>query len=250
MRSIVFAAGLLVLASVDTAAADLAETCRASSSYDLTIAADSLRFDRASPQPMRIELRDGKATVDGAALRLNAEDTDRIALFEHELRALVPKARAVAGSGVDLAIRAVRAETASLGLSEDTRRQLDARLTARAGELKRRIAASTSTHDWQGDAFDRYADDIAADIGPLIATDLGQQAISAALEGDLDAAATLRDRAAGLGGDMQGRLERRMQALRPQIQALCPAIERLYELQRGVRGKDGRPLALVEVEPR
>jgi hypothetical protein len=38
-----------------------------------------------------------------------------------------------------------------------------------------------------------------------------------------------------------------MQALRPQIQALCPAIQRLASLQQGVPGGDGRPLNLLQV---
>lgn len=160
---------------------------------------------------------------------------------------LVPKARTVARNGVDLAVQAVRAETGGLGLAADTRADLDRRLAAHAADLKRRIDASNSTHDWQGDAFDRYADDIATDIAPLIAADLGQQAVSAAMSGDLDAAATLRDRAASLGGDLQPRLERRMQALRPQIQALCPSIRRLQQLQQGVRDAHGRALDLLDV---
>ena len=40
-----------------------------------------------------------------------------------------------------------------------------------------------------------------------------------------------------------------MQALQPQIAALCPAIRRLAELQQGVRGADGRPLDLLQVGP-
>lgn len=239
---------LIAVAPFAARAEDFAATCHASSSYDLTLAPNALLFDRADPPPRRIELRKGKAIVDGAALHLNAENSDRLALFEQEARALAPKARAVAASGVDLAVKAVRAETASLGLGAETQAQLDDRLAARAAELKHRIANSVSTHDWQGDAFDRYAEDIVADIVPLVAADLGAQAVSVALSGDLDAAASLRDRASSLSGNLHPRLERRMQALRPQIQALCPSIERLYELQRGVRGADGRALDLLEIE--
>jgi hypothetical protein len=247
MRAILFFAVACALGRIaDASAQDLATTCGASSSYDLTVTPDALRFDRSAPAPRRIDLRDGRLGIDGVAVRLNAEDGDRLALFEHDLRALVPKAKDVAIHGVDLALAAVRAETSGLGLAAQTRDELDSRLAARGVDLKRRIAASTSSHDWQGDAFDRYADDIVADIAPLLAADLGQQAVSAAVSGDLDAAATLRDRAADLSGDLQPRLERRMQALRPQIQALCPAVRHLYELQRDVR-VNGRALDLLEV---
>jgi hypothetical protein len=228
---------------------DLADVCHASSSYDLTIAPDSLLFDRAEPAPRRIELRGGKANVDGVAGRSNAEDADRLALFEQDLRALIPKAKAVAASGVDLLAKAVRAEAASLGLGAQTQAELDQRVAAHVAELKRRIAGSTSTHDWQGDAFERYAADIGSDIAPLVAADLGAQAVDAAVNGDLERAAALREHAATLAsGDLPARLQARLQALRPQIRTLCPSIQRLYELQRGVRDAKGRPLDLLEVD--
>ena len=44
-------------------------------------------------------------------------------------------------------------------------------------------------------------------------------------------------------------LQQRMQALRPQIAALCPSIRRLAELQQGVRDGNGRPLNLLQIDP-
>lgn len=243
-----FLFGVLALfASGSLQAQDLAATCDASSSYDLTVTPDALLFDRAAVPPLRIRLHQGTLEVDGVPLRLATEDNDRMALFEQDLRALVPRVRVVAQHGVDLAIAAVRAEAAALAVDASTQAELDARLAARGAELKRRIAASNSTHDWQGDAFDRQAADLAAAIVPLLAADLARQALSAAVSGDLDAAASLRQRTAELGGDLQPRLQRRMQALRPQIRALCPSIRRLYDLQRGVRGADGRALDLLQI---
>jgi hypothetical protein len=88
-----------------------------------------------------------------------------------------------------------------------------------------------------------------ADLAPLVAGDLGQQAVDAALNGDLQAAADLRDRGATLATQLQPRMQQRMQALRPQIAALCPAIERLAGLQQGVRDTQGRPLHLLQMAP-
>ena len=241
------AASLCAGAGFAHAQDDFADVCHASSSYDLTIASTGLLFDRPQVAPRRIELRAGKITLDGTALRLNTEEGDRIVLFEQELRALVPKVKTVASNGVDLAMKAMRSETAGLGASEETLAALDAKLIARGSELKRRIAASASTHDWQGDAIERYATDIAADIAPLLAADLGEQAVAAALSGDVDAAAGLRDHAVDLNGGLRQRLERRMQALRPQIEALCPSVRRLYELQHGVHDANRQSLDLLEI---
>lgn len=234
-------------AGLDQTRQDLASVCRASSSYDLTVMPHGLLFDRPQPAPYKVELQDGVLVTDGVNVRLSAEQQDRVALLERELRALVPRAKVVAQNGVDLLAQSMREESAGLALSADAQAELNRRLAARVAELKQHIAASTSTHDWQGDMANQYAQQIAGDVGPLLAGDLGQQAISAAVSGDLQAAASLRDRATDLGTQLQPRLARRMQALRPQIQALCPAIQRLDELQQGVRDADGRPLSLLHI---
>lgn len=228
-------------------AQDLAATCHASSSYDVTLKPGSLLFDRPAPAPFHMELQQGILRTDGVAVKLNAENQDRLTLFERELRELAPRVRTVARNGVDIAVQALRAEAAGMGLSAATRAELQRRLDAHAAELKRRISISQSTHDWQGDATNQAMNQIAGDLLPLIAADLGQQAINAALSGDLQTAATLRDRATDLATDLQPRLQRRMQVLRPQIEALCPSIQRLASLQQGVRGSDGQPLNLLQV---
>lgn len=223
----------------------LADTCHATSSYDLTLSPQGVLFDRPAPLPKRVELHDGTLRADGVPVRLSLEDQDRLALFERDLRALLPRVRAVARNGVDLAVRAVHDEAAGMQLGNATQAELTRRLTARADELKQRIDRSNSTHDWQGDAMDQYANQIAADLGPLVAADLGQQAINAAMSGDLQAAASLRDQASDLANNLRPRMEQRMQALRPQIQALCPAIHQLADLQRGI-AVNGHPLDLLQ----
>ena len=239
----------LALAAGSLQAQDLANTCHASSSYDLTLEPNGLLFDRTEPVPRQLRLDQGSLRIDGRAVRVSMEDQDRLTLFERDLRALVPRVRAVADHGVDLAVRAVREEAAGMGLGADTRSQLDQRLQADAAMLKQRIASSRSTHDWNGAAAQQVANQLVGDLAPLVAGDLGQQAINAALAGDMQAAGELRDRAATLATGLQPRLLQRMQALRPQIQALCPAIRQLAELQQGVRDEAGRPLDLLQVAP-
>lgn len=230
-------------------AQDLATTCHASSSYDVTIRADSVLFDRPSPAPLRVELSHGALRVDGANVPLNAEDQDRLSLFERDLRALVPKVKTVADHGVDIAVQGLRDESASLGLDAGTRAQMEQKLAAESASLKQRIAASSSTHDWQGSMADQVIDQVAGDLLPLVAGTLGQQAINAATSGDLQAAGALRDRAADLATQLEPRMRQRMQQLRPQIQALCPAVRRLVTLQQGVRDNQGRPLDLLDIDP-
>lgn len=234
------------LTAISAGAQDLASTCHTTSSYDVTLNADNVVFDRAAPAPTRVVMQHGSLSTDGAAVRLNAENQDRVSLFERDLRVLAPKVRTVAQNGVDMAVQAVRAEAGGLQLGANTRTELEQRLNDRAREFKQRIAVSHSTHDWSADAINQYASQIGADLMPLIAGDMGQQAIDAAMNGDLQAASDLRDQAANLSTQLQPRLLRRMQALRPQIQALCPSIDALSELQQGLRDSDGRPLDLLQ----
>ncbi|TAL97571.1 MAG: DUF2884 family protein [Rhodanobacter sp.] len=238
---------LSLLVASPLRADDLATVCHATSSYDMTLRADSLLFDRSARTPLRVVIAHGSLHTDGTAVPLDPEQYDRLVLFDRDVRALVPRVRKVAQNGVDMAVQALRAEVADLGLSADTRATFDSRLNARAAELKQRIASSQSTHDWQGDAMRQYANQVAGDLMPLLAADLGQQAVNAALAGDLQEAASLRERASSLATGLQPRLQQRMQALRAQIAALCPAIQQLGRLQQGVRDNRGRPLDLLQI---
>lgn len=229
-------------------AQDLAATCHASSSYDVTFSPQDVLFDRPTPAPMRVELHEGSLRTDGVAVALTPAQQDRLSVFERDLQALAPRVRQVAQNGVDMAAQALREEVAGLGLAAATRVEFDRRLAAHVTELKQRIARSQSTHDWQGDLIQQYANQVSADLMPLVAGDLGQQAINAALAGDMQTAADLRDRAGSLATTLQPRLQQRMQALRPQIEALCPSIQRLARLQQGLRDAHGQPLNLLHVD--
>lgn len=240
-------ASLLIVACGSVHAQDLAKVCHATSSYDLTVQSDRLVFDRAAPAPTRVVLSQGMLQTDGQSVPLNEEEQDRLDLFQRDLRALMPRVKAVAQQGVGLTMNAIDDESGSLSLDADTRAELDRRLATHSADLRQRIAVSQSTHDWHGDTANQYANQIVEDIAPLLASALGQQAVNAALSGDLQQAAELRDRATNLTTGFQPRLQQRLQVLRPEIQALCPDIQRLSELQQGVRASNGRPLNLVQI---
>lgn len=250
MRRLRYLASLSLLLVLPLHAQALSTTCHARSSYDMTLTSDRLLFDRASPAPDRVELQRGALRTDGVVVRLNAEDEDRLTLFEQQLRALVPRVRAIARQGVALAVQVMHEQAQQMNLSPQTRVELDRRLAARAAELRQRIDASNSTHDWQGEVAQQYANQVVSDLAPLVAGDLGQQALSAAISGDLDSAARLRDEASDLATRLQPRIEHRLRSLQPQVNALCPELDRLAELQQGVRGANGQPLRLLQVDPR
>ncbi|SFW74800.1 DUF2884 family protein [Luteibacter sp. UNCMF366Tsu5.1] len=229
------------------AAQDLSTTCRVASTYDLTVQPDALVFERAEVAPRRIRMDDGALEVDGRPLALRPDEQDRVALFERNVRALVPKAKAIASDGIDLAARAVRDEAATAAPGAVASGDLDRVLNSRVAEIKRRIATSQSTRDWQEDAMRAYAQEIVSDVGPLLTQDVGSEAMQLAMNGDLQGAAALRDRVASVSTGGQARVVARVEtALKPRIQALCPSVRQLFDLQSGLHDASGRPLQLLE----
>ena len=241
------AACLFMLAVGSLHAQDLSQVCHASSSYDLSLQPGQLVFDRAEPAPTRVVIASGTLRTDGQNVPLNAEAQDRLSLFQRELLALVPRVKTVINHGVDIAVQGVQQQADGMNLDAETRAELQRRLTAHAADLHRRVAASQSTHDWHGDTANQYANQVVSDIAPLIASALGQQALNAAMSGDLQQAAALRDQAADLTTGFQQRLQQRLTVLRPEIQALCPDIKHLAELQDGIRASNGQPLDLLQI---
>ena len=242
---------MLALTICGLARADsLADVCHVSSTYDLTVRPTGLIFDRPNSPPREVWMHAGSLRVDGANAELNTEDRDRLSLFERDVRALMPKVKAIAMHGVDLAAQALRKQAAILAPSAAASGVLDQRIDDAVADIKARISRSNSTHDFQGEAFDQYATKLVADIVPLIAADMSQQAISDALSGDLQGAAQLRDQALNVASTLEAKLRQSLQPLRPQIQALCPDIRSLDTLESGITSAlpaRGR-LNLIEID--
>lgn len=222
------------------------DVCGARSSYDLTVSTPALVFERAAPAPALLELAGGTLRADAQAVATNLEDRDRLRLIEQRIRDLVPQVKALGRRGVDLAVEAVREEARALSAAIDP--ELDARLETRRRELHARIDASTSTRDWQGEAFERYLQQITADIAPLLAVHIGRQALDTALAGDLTAAAALREKLTGLQASLETRLRVRLDTLEPDVRQLCPTLAQIDRLEADLTARPGgRALDLIEM---
>lgn len=242
---------LIVAAAVATTmparAQDVTTACQMASTYDLTLRPDAIVFDRPDGAPRQVRMHDGALWTDGRSVSLRPDEQDRAALFESRLRDLVPRAKALASDGVDVAARAVRDEAATASPASASSGELDRVLARRVAEIKQRIAASQSTRDWQEDAMRDYAQQIVSDIMPLLTQDVGGEAMQMAMNGDLQGAAALRDRVSGVASGAQSRVVAKVTAaLRPRAAALCPAVRQLEDLQSGLRDANGRPLMLLE----
>ena len=238
-----------VLFALTTQARSLDEVCRARSGYDLTVNDAGLLFERKRPAGQRLEMRSGRLLVNGLAVALNSRDRERISAYETAVRALIPRVKALAERGVDLSAAAVREEASNVSPRSAADPKLNARLDARAANLKMRIANSATTKDWQGAAFNRYMAQIVADIVPMIAGDLGQRALELAVQGDLSGAAALTDRAAGVRASLEARIRNKLAMLEPEAAKLCPAFDWLDALESALTARlpDGSRLDLIEI---
>lgn len=229
------------------AAQGLDHSCRIASSYDLTVRPDALVFERPAGAPRSVRMQEGALSTDSRPVALRPDEQDRVALFERNVRLLVPKAKALASDGVDIAARAVRDEAATAAPGAAASGELDRALNSRVADIKRRIASSQSTRDWQEDAMRAYAEEIISDMTPILTQDVGAEAMQLAMNGDLQGAAALRDRVASVSTGGQARVVARVEsALAPRVRALCPAVNELLELQSGLHDAGGRPLQLLE----
>ena len=230
-------------------AAVVVDACHAGSRYDVTFAPEALVFERAG-SPRRVELRDSGLFVDGERLVLNTEDADRVRMFSRELRGLVAPLKTLAQRALDLATGVVRAEARALVSDPATRADIDRQISAQAAGFRARIASSRSTRDWQEDALAGELDAAASELVPLLAAGAGGKALDALLEGDVEGAADAHSRALAFGDRVQAKIEQRLADLQPQLDALCPGLRRLAELQQGLRDGRGRALDLVDIDAR
>ncbi len=223
--------------------------CPVRSAYDVTVTPHALIFDSNSGAPRRIEMRRGALYDRGRAVALDRADRNRIVRFERVARDLVPRIRGLGTRAVDLMAAAVREEARATSPEAASSPELNRRLEARVSELKARIAASTTSKDWHGNAFNRYVANALTDVVPLVGGDLAGEAFDAALRGEFARAAELGERAAGIKAALERRIRARLDALQPDVERLCPAVRQLDGLERDVSARlaDGTRLNLLQV---
>ncbi len=244
-----FAAVLLCAFVAPARGADFDATCRVRSGYDFTVSERAVSFERAAAPTQRFEMSRGRLTASGEPVALGVKDRDRIAAFEATLRGLMSPVKALAQRAVDISVAAIREEATGASPRSAANPQFNQRLQTRARDIKTRIANSTTSKDWRGASFNRYAAEVLADVLPLVGGDLAQQAVEVALRGDLAAANALRNRATGLRASLEARILKRLEVLQPEVDKLCPALRRLDALESamGAALPGGGRLNLLEL---
>ncbi|MEO8442621.1 MAG: DUF2884 family protein [Betaproteobacteria bacterium] len=241
-------AALVLLAPTPGRALD--QACHTRSDYDVTLTNAALQFDRKTAPPQILEMRRGSLSVDHTAVALGTNDRKRVAAFETRVRALVPKIKALATRGVDLMVLAIREEAAKTSPASAADPQLNARVDARARELKQKIAKSTTSKEWHVDALQGYMALMLSDVAPLLMGDLAQKALDLTFKGDLAGVVALKDRAAALRPSLEARIRAKLEVLQPAIDGLCPSLRELDRLENRIARAlpDGSRLNLIKLE--
>jgi len=218
--------------------------------YDITLTGVALQFDRKTAPPQRLGMRRGALSVDNTAVALGAVDRQRVATFETRVRDLVPKIKTIAAHGVDLMVLAIREEAAKASPNSAANPQINARVDARARELKLKIANSVTSKEWHAEALQGYMAALLSDVAPLIAGDLAQQAVDRTLKGDLAGVVALKERAIALRASLETRIRDKLELLQPEIAKLCPSLRELDRLETGMTQglPDGTRLNLIKVD--
>lgn len=225
------------------------DACGVESDYDLTIGNEVLTFSRSAGTPQRIEMRDGRLTIDGAAQTLSAADTARIASYERDIRGMVPEVKAIAVDAVGIATEAV-VQVAAAFAGERGNAAAVAKLEQLGADIGRRIDASVSTSEWREDEFNEAIESMTAELVPMLVGDIAALAVSAALTGDEAGLAEIEAKATSLERDVEARVAKRADAIEARAEKLCPRVLALDEIEKALelRLADGSQLDLVRME--
>jgi hypothetical protein len=223
--------------------------CDVSSDYDLRIDRDALVFTSKSASPARVELRHGELLLDGKAQALSAADRQRIAAYEDGVRRLVPVVLAIARDAVDIAFDAIEQVARAFAGDEHAVERSVAKFEKIRAEARERIAREFDSPAFDQKQFEKLVESTIASVVPDLAADVAAAAVKVALSGDGHAAAELEKRADRLGHEIEREVEARASKLEARVDALCPRLSELEQIESSLELKlaDGRALDLYRV---
>ncbi len=244
--SLALAAALLTPLSQAMAEVHVDAHCEINSAYDLSIEPERLIFARTGSE---IVFAQGRLYLDGNAVVLSRADSERVAAFEREVRALIPEVRKIATDAVDIAFVALQRVVETFA-SEANRAGFIAELDGMRSEIRTAVAQAQSSRALDESALQSRIEGFVSRIAPRIAGEFAAQAVSAALSGDESAANAIEERANRLEKEIEASVEAPARALESRVNALCPRVEELDRLenQLELRLPNGDPLNLLEVQ--
>lgn len=248
-RSLTLALAAALMAPLSQAMAEVhvSARCEVDSAYELTVDPDRLRFQRDGGA--EVVFADGQVSINGVVQSISAEDSARVAEFEREVRRLLPELKEIVGDAVEIAFTALDGVISSFA-SDANRGEFQRELRSLRSEIDQAIANANSTRVIEEQAFETRVEEFATRIAPRIAGEFAAAAVSAALSGDEARAAEIEKRAEQLSRDVEASVEAPAKALEARVNALCPRIQALDEIDDAleVRLPDGKALDLFEAD--
>lgn len=241
-RTLLLAA--LVLAA--TPALAKVHACDMDSDYDVSLSADAITFTREQGSPREVVMRQGRLSVNGVEVALDAADRERVRIFEHDARALVPEVRAIALDAVEIAFAAMT--EVARGLAPDNP-GLHEKLDRARADLVTQFDRPDDHFRIDEDAIEASVERLVGEITPTLVGEVTTAAIAAALSGDETKVKAIEQRAERMEQEIEAKVEARAQALEARADALCPRIAALDELDDALayRLDDGSALELLSV---
>jgi hypothetical protein len=226
--------------------------CGLDSDWSLKLSPASLSFEREiDGNASRIELSDGRLTVDGRTVELDGNDRRHLRDYESRVRALVPEAKAIALDAIAIAFTAVDevarafAGKDEAGYARTAEKLATARITAR-----RHVEEAFEGRGWNDDQVEDLVEQAVQDLVPVLVGEIVSTAVRVALSGDEKAAAELDARAKHLEREIERKVEGRAKELERRAEALCPQLVELdhIEAQLSAELAPGQRFDLIQVD--
>jgi len=244
--SLALAAALMAPLSQAMAEVHIDSRCEVNSPYNLKVEPSRLVF---SKEGAVIAFAQGQLYLDGKLIDLSSADSDRVAAFEQDARALIPELKAVAHEAIELAFVALHRVIDTFA-TDSNKASFNAELEAMRNEIASAVTRAESTSEFENGDFETKISEFATRMAPRVAGELASQAIAAAMSGDGTTANAIEAKAKRLERDIEASVEAPAKALEARVDALCPRVQALDRLdnQLELRLPNGEPLNLLRVK--
>ncbi len=248
--AVALAAALAAPMSVAASSINLEAKCHVESGYSIDVDSGRVGFTRKSSDtagPARIQFSRDGLLIDGQRVELTAADVARVQQFNSDILAMVPQVKQIASDSIDIAFIALSSVVTQFS-SEARRAELLSELKSLQVDAMRAVAAAKSSDALESQAFEARVEAAVKRIVPTLAGEFAAQAISVALSGDADAAATIERRANEFGAEIERSVEGAAKSLEAKVAKLCPQVAALDTIDNSFEWRlpDGSKPALLE----
>ncbi len=205
--------------------------CNFESDYTFSQQGRTLVFTRDAAPGKRIMIQDSRLIVDGKDLSLSAQDKQRIAQFENEMRLLIPQVKQVTGEAIDIAFTALI--EVSRALNGEQNNSTVTKLQNSQVALRNSIAKDPAiiiNDDIDGKIIEPIITDFIPDVvGAAI-----KQALSLAFSGDEKKAKAFEARMDKMEKEIETKVEARAKKLEPMAQAMCSRVRNMDRIEDSI----------------